>query len=52
MRLRAGDVVRCLTGGGGGYGDPAERDPASVHADILDGHVSASQAENLYRVTL
>lgn len=52
MRLRAGDVVRCLTGGGGGYGDPAERDPASVHADVLDGHVSASQAENLYRVTL
>ncbi len=27
LKLAQGDVVRCATGGGGGFGDPAERDP-------------------------
>ena len=31
----------CLIGPcGGGYGDPAERDPAAVREDVLDGYVS------------
>ena len=36
-----GTVIRVATGGGGGYGDPAERD-ADVHAeDLIDGYVTA-----------
>ncbi|WP_340556465.1 hydantoinase B/oxoprolinase family protein [Streptomyces sp. GSL17-111] len=46
--LRAGDVVRCLTGGGGGYGDPADRDPRAVRADVLDGQVSPAHAAAAY----
>jgi N-methylhydantoinase B len=48
IRLAAGDVVRCMTGGGGGYGDPADRDPAAVRADIRDGQVTVGQAERDY----
>ncbi|MEE1927079.1 hydantoinase B/oxoprolinase family protein [Streptomyces sp. TRM 70351] len=48
LALRAGDVVRCMTGGGGGYGDAAGRDPAAVRADVLDGQVSAAHAADRY----
>ncbi len=32
------------TGGGGGFGDPRERDPERVRADVLDGFVSVEAA--------
>ena len=44
MDLRKGDVVTLAVGGGGGYGDPARRDPARIRADADDGIVSASVA--------
>ncbi|HTZ37923.1 MAG TPA: hydantoinase B/oxoprolinase family protein [Stellaceae bacterium] len=37
--LRAGDRVVIETAGGGGYGDPALRDPARAAADAADGKV-------------
>ena len=37
--LAAGDTVRIETGGGGGFGDPAERDPAAQSADLLSGKI-------------
>jgi N-methylhydantoinase B len=37
--LTAGETVRIETGGGGGYGDPAARDPAAVAADLRAGKV-------------
>ena len=36
--LRAGDIFRLDTPGGGGYGDPLARDPVRVLADVRDGH--------------
>ena len=48
----AGDVVRIVTGGGGGYGDPLEREPERVAGDVLDGYVTAAQAEEIYGVVL
>ncbi|MEW9550236.1 hydantoinase B/oxoprolinase family protein [Nonomuraea sp. NPDC050783] len=48
MKLRKGDVIRCATGGGGGFGDPAGRDPEAVRADLLDGQVSAGRAGEVY----
>ncbi len=30
--------------GGGGYGDPAEREPAAVREDVADGFVSPGAA--------
>lgn len=41
-RLHKGDRVVVETAGGGGYGAPAQRDPAALQADIADGKVSAA----------
>ena len=36
--------------GGGGMGDPRERDPELVRQDVLDGLVSLEQAHDAYGV--
>ena len=38
--LRKGDRVRLETSGGGGFGDPAERDAAEAENDVALGYVS------------
>ena len=38
--LKRGDTVRMATPGGGGHGDPKERDPAALQRDIEEGYVS------------
>lgn len=45
-------VVRVETPSGAGYGDPLERDPGLVLADVIDGKVSAAAAEREYGVML
>ena len=44
-----GDLYVHRTAGGGGWGDPAERDPDAVRDDVLDGKVSGRAARELYR---
>lgn len=46
--LHRGDRVIVQTPGGGGYGDPALRDPAALAADIADGKVSPGEAATNY----
>ena len=48
--LRKGDRVRIVTSGGGGYGDPLERDLERIAEDVLQGFISASQAAEEYGV--
>jgi N-methylhydantoinase B len=48
--LHAEGVVR--TGGGGGWGDPLERDPALVRADVTEELVSREAALEHYGVVL
>ena len=48
--LKAGDVFRLDTPGGGGLGDPRQRDPAKVLADVIEGYVSPERAERDYGV--
>ncbi|CAB3887971.1 Acetophenone carboxylase delta subunit [Achromobacter mucicolens] len=45
IRLQRGDRVRLETPGGGGYGDPARRDPAAREHDRKMGYVSDIQKE-------
>ncbi len=47
-----GDRVRVGTPGGGGYGDPAARNPALVAEDVRLGRVGTQAARELYRVAL
>jgi N-methylhydantoinase B len=42
--IAAGETVHIRTGGGGGYGAPAERDREAVLRDVRDGYVSAAAA--------
>ena len=50
--LREGDIVRIESAGGGGFGNPSERDPALVLRDVQDGLVSREEAERAYGVAL
>lgn len=47
-RLMRGDVVRIITGGGGGWGDPALRDRAAIAADLRAGLITAETARASY----
>jgi len=47
-----GDVISFQQSGAGGYGDPLERDPARVLADVLDDYVSVKAAEEHYGVVI
>lgn len=50
VELEPGERVRGEHGGGGGYGDPRERDPERVLADVLEGYVSVEAAREHYGV--
>ena len=52
LELARGDVVRMITPTGGGFGDPMERDPGKVAADVRGGLLSAAKAERDYGVVL
>ena len=48
LAMPKGTLLELRTGGGGGYGDPAERDPEAVHADLREGYVSEERARRDY----
>ena len=50
--IEEGDVYEHRTAGGGGWGDPLERDPAAVAADVADEKVSPEAARGLYGVVV
>ncbi|HLS02094.1 MAG TPA: hydantoinase B/oxoprolinase family protein, partial [Beutenbergiaceae bacterium] len=50
--VRAGDVIRICTTGGGGWGDPLDRDPAMVVRDVTWDKVSTEGALRDYGVVL
>lgn len=50
--LRQNDVVRSETAGGGGFGDPFDRDPKSVRRDVREGYLTAEQGRERYGVVL
>ncbi len=52
VALRAGDHVHLSSPGGGGYGDPLERDLDAVRADLDAGLVSRQEAEERYGVVV
>ena len=48
-RLVAGDVIS-MRSGGGGWGDPATRQPEQVAKDVRNDLISVDQARDIYRV--
>jgi N-methylhydantoinase B len=49
VTLGRGEAIEIQTAGGGGYGDPAKRDPAKVREDLADGLLSKSYIETNYK---
>jgi N-methylhydantoinase B len=43
-----GDVIQFHSAGGGGYGDPLERDPETIEQDVCYGYVSIDRAREDY----
>ena len=52
VQLADGSVVSSVTGTGGGFGDPFERDPERVLEDVLDGYVTIAWARDDYGVAV
>jgi N-methylhydantoinase B len=48
LPLAEGDVVRMVTGNGGGFGDPGKRPRDKVLEDVRNGYVTREQAERDY----
>ena len=52
LEITAGDTIQMITAGGGGYGDPLEREPDRVVDDVIDAKISAEAALDVYAVVL
>jgi N-methylhydantoinase B len=52
VAIRQGQKVRLETPGGGGFGDPATREPERVARDVRLGYVSREAARRDYKVVL
>ena len=52
MTMYAGEVLRHELAGGGGWGDPLERDPESVLRDVRNELVSMNSARDDYGVVI
>ncbi|MEX0804483.1 MAG: hydantoinase B/oxoprolinase family protein [Candidatus Binatia bacterium] len=52
MDLKERDVVHVNLPGGGGYGDPRERDVEKVRWDVIEGYITVNEAEHKYGVAV
>jgi N-methylhydantoinase B len=50
QRLKRGDVLRMYTQGGGGYGDPRQRDPDLIRRDLREGKVTPEGLQRDYQL--
>jgi N-methylhydantoinase B len=52
LQVEPGDRLLYLTAGGGGWGNPLERDPEAVRTDVLRRFVSVEKARDEYGVVI
>ena len=52
IQIQAGDEIRIVSPGGGGYGPPEKREPNEVVNDVREGLVSPEEARDIYAVAL
>ena len=51
-RMKPGDRIIMDAAGGGGFGDPLDRDPEMVQEDVIQGYVSIEKAREDYGVVI
>ena len=47
-KLSKGDLLKIVTGSGGGFGNPKQRKKENVLSDIENGFISKKDAEKIY----
>jgi N-methylhydantoinase B len=52
QEVPAGTTAMVVTAGGGGWGDPLERDPRLVASDVMNEYVSIEAARSQYGVVI
>jgi N-methylhydantoinase B/oxoprolinase/acetone carboxylase alpha subunit len=52
IRVTKGDQIMLVSPGGGGYGNPTERDTSLVLRDVVEGFVSLQAARDSYGVVI
>lgn len=52
VRLKAGDVIDFISNGGGGYGNPLERDLEPILQEVVDGFMTVEKARTVYGVAI
>lgn len=52
VELRVGERIGSRSAGGGGYGDPRQRDPAQVLRDVREGYIGIDRARSVYGVAV
>jgi len=50
--LEPADIVWTKSGGGGGVGDPLDREVEKVRWDLMNGYISHKVARNIYGVAI
>lgn len=52
IEVKKGEILGKVSGGGGGVGDPAERDPEAVLDDVINEWVTLGMARDVYKVVI
>jgi N-methylhydantoinase B/oxoprolinase/acetone carboxylase alpha subunit len=52
VQIKTGEILGKVSGGGGGVGNPIERDPAMVLDDVINEWVTPEHARNVYKVAI
>jgi N-methylhydantoinase B len=52
IQMEEGYKVTATAGGGGGYGNPLERDTEKIRRDVINGYISAASARRDYGVAI
>jgi N-methylhydantoinase B len=50
IRLEKGDIVRCVTATGGGYGNPSKRPKEKILSDIKNEYITKEEALSQYKI--
>jgi N-methylhydantoinase B len=48
VTVNTDDVIRIITGAGGGLGDPKKRDRKAIESDIRNGFITKERAAEVY----
>jgi N-methylhydantoinase B len=52
VTVKSGQILGKISGGGGGVGNPAERDPEAVLSDVINEWVTVGHARDTYKVVV